>query len=408
MSTIFRATHSGDAKTLADLIKGSNVHNLFGDGKLFELAAWHGRKNIVETLIKAGVDVNVASESHGNALQTAANRGYKEIVEILIKAGADVNATNATSSRFGSPLQIAAFMGSIEIMETLIKAGADVNATSPCLGSALQAAARNGLIEVTEILINAGADVNVIGGPYGSPLQAAITEVAKSKALVRMLLEIPASINLRSRASDGSCLLHAAAASGETEFISELFKAGAEELINVKNDLGQTPFQLAVMSGNIQSMEIFYSFSNDFSLICEEKDADGRTSLLLAVEHEVAEVVKWLLERGARADARDFIDSTSFQRAFQDKNFEILSMLFPKTTQDDRQLSASQWQSVQPGGYNEVVWMTGGKLATVEMISYQLLIYYLGDWSYSLQWDASDIRTKEKSMAEDTPEKRLL
>ena len=109
-------------------------------------------------------------------------------------------------------------MGRIETVETLIKAGADVNITSREFGTTLRAAACKRLIEVTEILINAGADVNTIGGPYGSPLQAAITEVAKSKALVRMLLKIPASINLRSRASDGSCLLHATVASGQMSF----------------------------------------------------------------------------------------------------------------------------------------------------------------------------------------------
>ena len=83
-------------------------------------------------------------------------------------------------------------------------------------------------------------------------------------------------------------------------------------------------------------------------------------------------------------------------------------MLFPKTTQDDRQLSASQWRSVQPGGSNVVVRMTGGKLAIVEMISYQKLIDSLDFRSYSLQWDASDIRTKWNTMAKDMQEKKLL
>ena len=95
--------------------------------------------------------------------------------------------------------------------------------------------------------------------------------------------------------------------------------------MNVKNDFGQTPFQLAVMSGNIQSMEIFYSFSNNFSLICEEKDAGGRTSLCLGVEHdlaakhEVAEVVKWHLDRGARADAQDSLTPPHFNVHFRIK-----------------------------------------------------------------------------------------
>lgn len=219
-------------------------------------------------------------------------------MEIIIIAGADVNASGGYN---GSALQAAVF-ASNEIVEMLLNAGADVNAGGGHHGNALQAAAYCGRKETVEILIKAGTDVSALGGHYGSALQAAVATVTRFRDVIKVLSENPASVNLRSRASDGSRLLHAAVISEELGTLSHLLNAGAEELIKVKNVSGQTPFQLAVMSGNLRILEMLYLFSKDSNSIFEEKDVDGQTSPHLAVENEAVEVVEWCLDKGARAD----------------------------------------------------------------------------------------------------------
>ncbi|MCJ1271167.1 Ankyrin-2 [Lobaria immixta] len=302
----------------------------------------------------------------------------------------------------------AAEEGDEKTVEILIKAGADVNAVGGHYGSALQAAAFRGSKEIVEILIKAGADVSAVGGHYGSALQAAIANATECQDLIRLLFENSASVNLQSRASDGSCLLHAVVTSRKFEILKNLLDVGAEKLINVKNISGQTPFHLSVMSGNLRILEMLHSPSKDSNLIFEEIDVDGRTSLHLAVENEATEVVKWLLDRGARADVRDFGDSTPFQQAFQEKNLQILSLLFPRTAKDDKLLSASQWRSVQYGGSDKVIAMTSGEFSNVEMMSNQQLSQYISDRSYTFTSLDSNMGAKEKSMAENTPEKRIF
>lgn len=164
-------------------------------------------------------------------------------------------------------------------------------------------------------------------------------------------------MNFRSRSSDGSCPLHAAVQSEELETLSHLLNAGAEKLIHVKDILGRTPFHDAARSGNVQILETLYSFSKEPISIFEERDVDGRTSLHLAVESKAVDVIRWLLEKGVRADIRDFGDSTPFQRAFQTESFEILSLLSPKTTMNAKLLSASQWRSAQSGDSDKVIVM---------------------------------------------------
>ncbi|MCJ1427599.1 Ankyrin-2 [Sticta canariensis] len=400
----------GKPEIVETLIKaGADVKAVDGEfGTALQAAALGGDPEIVETLIKAGADVNAVGGTYGTALQAATCRGKPEIVETLIKAGADVNAVGGT---YGTALQAAAWGGDPEILKALIKAGADVNAVGGRYGTAIQAAAAAAYcgIRTVEILMNAGANVNVTGGIYGSALQAAIATSKSSNDVMRLVLGNPALVNFESRASDGSCLLHAAVDSpGDLRILTHLLNAGAGELMNVQNVSGQTPFHLAAISGKLQILETLYPFSQGPDSIFEVQDIDGQTALHLAVEKRAVEVVKWLLKKGASADSRDFSDSTPFLRAFQMKNFEMARLLFPKTTKDAKLPNASQWRAVQSRNSDQVLMMTNGELATVEMMSKKKLSQYIDDRSYSLNPRFSSLGTKEKSMAEDTPERRIF
>ncbi len=112
-------------------------------GEARDLAGWPAlhravrldRREIIKRLLDKGTDANVrvrsteldyAPAANGaTALRQAAFWGRPEIAEMLIKRGANVNARDA---RGDAPLHEAACLGHVEMARLLLKHGADVNA----------------------------------------------------------------------------------------------------------------------------------------------------------------------------------------------------------------------------------------------------------------------------------------
>ncbi|HJM68373.1 MAG TPA: ankyrin repeat domain-containing protein [Candidatus Babeliales bacterium] len=88
------AVQDNDFSYVNRLIKdGVDLNRIGGDylDTPLTMAVKFGNKEIVETLIKAGADLDVKNMLDHSALTVAVNVGDKEIVEALIKAGADLD-----------------------------------------------------------------------------------------------------------------------------------------------------------------------------------------------------------------------------------------------------------------------------------------------------------------------------
>jgi len=86
-----------------------------------------------------------------NYLSLTVRKGYTEFIESLIKAGANVNSTNNVGM---TPLMEASSFGHTEIARILIENGADLNARSKYGGyTALQYASRHGHRDIVKLLI---------------------------------------------------------------------------------------------------------------------------------------------------------------------------------------------------------------------------------------------------------------
>lgn len=115
------------------------------------------REEVVNILIKAGAHIR----HKGDLLANAMEYGYFDLASDLIKDGVDVNCISENGTR---PLPLAVFWGNDDMVQLLLDHGADVNApTSPTIydcATALQFAALNGHFNMAKFLIENGADIN--------------------------------------------------------------------------------------------------------------------------------------------------------------------------------------------------------------------------------------------------------
>jgi ankyrin repeat protein len=118
-------------------------------------------------------------------LYWAARLGLKDLVDHILKSGVDVNESGGF---FGTPLTMAAYNGDVDMVKLLLAKGADVNRPAGHYHTALQAAAFTGSDAIVELLLNSGADLNARGGFFSTPLIAA--EKAGHQPIVNRLLDL--------------------------------------------------------------------------------------------------------------------------------------------------------------------------------------------------------------------------
>ncbi|KAH7153350.1 hypothetical protein EDB81DRAFT_946222 [Dactylonectria macrodidyma] len=165
-------------------------------------------------------------------------------------------------------------------------------------------------------------------------------------------------LNTPCSAFSGKTPLHAAAERGFLKMAEQLLRAGAE--INVVDDEGAQPLQLACMSGNDGLVKLFleekdytpqpdndgwypihwasvWGFQAETARLLlggqnhkhinEKETIAGRTPLALAVHHASEQVMDILLENGAKLDIQDSDGWTALITATRNPNPDILSKL---------------------------------------------------------------------------------
>lgn len=119
------------------------------------LAAFFGRKAILEELIRRGADVNIPSNNamKVQAIHSAVAQQNQAlalpITEMLLKRGARVNATQSGG---WTPLHEAAFRGEMELVRLLLAYRADITVKSDNGKTAIDMALRQGHTEVITLL----------------------------------------------------------------------------------------------------------------------------------------------------------------------------------------------------------------------------------------------------------------
>ena len=202
----------------------------------------HRHVDCVKRLVKAEADVNSEIKDAGETMLIfAVRKSDVGIVEVLINAGADVNLAGT----YHTPLFEASYNGRPECMKLLIDAGADVNIPSLKPETPLSFAVMAKNCEDVRLLVQSGADVNLKICDIVTPVMYAAR--GEMTDLLACLIELGSGLNHRDR--DGNTPLIKAAENGLCESIKLLVEAGAD--LNLSNYDGETALMLA--AGNLHS-----------------------------------------------------------------------------------------------------------------------------------------------------------
>jgi ankyrin repeat protein len=235
---LHRAAKEG-FRTVAEclLLHGANPNVVDSVGLTpLDWAAKRGHRACAALLILRGADVNRGVRLSGRTplLEVAGGYGDRqdprrvEIVEMLLGAGADVNVAN----RFGTtPLHQATSYGRLEIVALLIAAGANIEAKDEHGRTPLQEGISGFQPEAAMLLLRKGAkpDLYLTGVPF------------RPEWVAEFLDKYPEVVNISG--PDGNRPLHYAAMKGQADIVLLLLKRGAE--VGARNKAGETALDLA-------------------------------------------------------------------------------------------------------------------------------------------------------------------
>ena len=276
---LIAAIRAGEHQTVQRLLDKTLVNARDHEGVTpLAHAATLADAKMVQLLVEAGADVNLASGSGATPLMQAA--GDPEKVRLLLASGAEVNAKSEMGR---TPLLIAAtFAGNVESVRLLLQAGGKVTDQDMFGETCLTSAAKRGDAQMVEELIAAGADVAAGGRP---PLVWAAEE--GNVATLRSLLGHGAG----KKKPHLNFALSSAAARGPDEAVRLLLAEGANP--NIASPIaGYTPLMWAAYSENVSGGAIELLLAKGAKL--DAKGATGETPLSLAQKRGATQIVKLL------------------------------------------------------------------------------------------------------------------
>jgi len=311
--SLFEAVKKADVEQAKLLIaEGADVDAKWGDTSIIEkeetkkeeiasatplsYAVDANNMDLVKLLVEAGADVNAGKWP---PLCRAVDENNTAIAEYLIDHGANVNYP-----KDWGPLHQALYVSNnIEMVKLLLARGADINAGSwPALTVSIWEERK----DIFDLLIQRGADVNTTDKWGWTPLYWVVNN-GVGLDFLKILIAHGAKVNSKYQSQTGETALIAEALFGRTEAVKLLLEAGAD--IHAKDDRGQTALHVPL---DINSNYGIYRPSKDTIQLLLAKGADvnlkdktGRTPLHLAAESADADIVKLLLDKGAKVDEKD-------------------------------------------------------------------------------------------------------
>ncbi|HLF12198.1 MAG TPA: ankyrin repeat domain-containing protein [Gammaproteobacteria bacterium] len=312
------------------------------------LTAYTGNPAAVAVLLDRGADVNARQFRGQSAVMWAAAEGHTEVVRLLIARGADLSFSSSASTKPErrpaggmTALLFAARQGKIDTARALVEGGADINQTGADNTSPLLIAIVNGHYELASMLLDHGANPSLAASNGRTPLYAAIDlrnvqwsqgpapELPQEQhmAMIKQLLGASAdltakitgkvnhrgSFDMRWTDLKGGTPFLRAAWNGDIEVMRLLLEHGADP--KVATEKNETALLLLAGAGwplgqgYIRSDEEIIAaldlLVEELGMDVNEATTEGITPLMGAVFKGTNNVVQYLVDHGAKLDAKD-------------------------------------------------------------------------------------------------------
>ena len=272
------------------------------------IAVQHGNRELVKWFLRRGYKVPLG------ALFQAISQQNNDMVKVLLRKGADVNETGESG---WTALMQASYLGDSAIVSTLLKSERkqEIDHMDERNSSALILAAQCKHAEVVTLLLKAGAKVNLKGyngqtaltfamqDPYGPILQD--PNPHKSVQTVKALLDGGADVNLEE--DDGTTPLLLAAGMVGRQWQLEVIELLLEKkpIIDHKNRRGNYALKSAVSTGDIEVVRLLLEGGAKTDM----KDGEGKSLLMVRINMYSTctreQMTKLLLDYGVPIGIRD-------------------------------------------------------------------------------------------------------
>ena len=299
---------------------GPNTHDQYGNGSCdmspVNIAAEKGHLELLTWLLEGGAEVPA------NSLHLALSKQKDRtpaIVELLLKHGAMVNETG----KGVSALMMASCYGYNEIVKKLLKEGADVDHKSEDRHHfghyfALWIAAMEGHAEVVESLLKGGANVNLKGDRDRSILQGVVDcrtmPEGKMVAILKLLLD--------GGAEGKHAILITTIESGRLELLKLLLQKKDDLQINDEREGRGYPLMVAA-SYPIESSEMV-KLLLDAGARVDLQDKDGKSPLMVTGNVAIAKI---LLSKGVPINGLAYNGWHALLYAMKRGDFELVEFL---------------------------------------------------------------------------------
>ncbi|KAE8323243.1 ankyrin [Aspergillus sergii] len=281
------------------------IHSPFLDSALESIADGQ----TLETLLQAATWTPIEK---GKALTVSIYTGRKDVTQTLLRSGAEVNQVQAWQEGGPStPLLLAIQKRDAALMRQLITAGADVHwlphMERPYKLTMLQAAVCTGDKYIVKVLLDAGADVNYPASPIrgGTALQLAVKN--GDIRMINMLLNVGAEMNQEASQDGGATALQFAAIKGYIGIARQLLDRGAEVNAVRSQYWGRTALEGAAEAGRLDMLQLLLNEGASVEGACRRQYI---RAVRLAEGHAHYAAAQLLRDTGGwnESDARQFMD----------------------------------------------------------------------------------------------------